>query len=462
MSVKRVIPDQSGFPAGVTALANALDRGELSAVQALEHYLGRIGTYDAHLNSFITVTAEMALEQARASDLRRERRQSLGVLDGIPVAVKDNTDVAGILCTGGLAARSGHVAAQDAAAVAFLRAGGAVIIGKTNLHEAALGATTDNPVFGKCHNPHRLDYTPGGSSGGSGAAVAAGFCAAALGTDTLGSVRIPAAYCGCYGFKPSSGLISNRGVLPLSRTLDHVGVLAPCVQDLWPLLSVLARFDPQCPGSRKTGEKFPATAMTCAIKELRVAILGRLESAVDLSDDTRQTYLARIAELRDNGVTIIAVDLDYDFSHMRRCGLLISEAEAAVVHWQAMQADPDGYSEDLRRMLHWGARQSAHRLAAAYSQAAETVVLMRQLFQQFDALLLPSAPQTAFPFAAPAPVNQADLTGLANLARCPAISIPAGYSREGLPIGLQLVGAELEDRKLLRIAASFSPLLHKA
>jgi aspartyl-tRNA(Asn)/glutamyl-tRNA(Gln) amidotransferase subunit A len=315
------------------------------------------------------------------------------------------------------------------------------------MHEAALGATTDNPAYGRCHNPQRYDFTPGGSSGGSAAAVAAGLCAAALGTDTLGSVRVPASYCGCYGFKASSGLISNRGVVPLSWTLDHVGPITLCAEDLPLLFNQLADYDPYCAGSRQLPSASRPETMT-----LRIGYIDRLEQRVELEPCVQQMFNAVLEKLAQSGLQLYAVPLpDYDFTRMRRAGLLISEAEGAVVHAEGIAANPDGYSSALRSMLAWGAAQSALRLAQAYHERNRVVLSARRLFTEIDVLVLPTTPQSTFPFAQQVPVNQADLTSFASLARCPALSLPMGCSRDGLPLGLQLVGAELADRLLLEV-----------
>ena len=200
-----------------------------SSVELTEQCLHRIAARDAELRAFIHVMPDAARAAAAASDRRRKQNLLLGGLDGITVAIKDNVDIAGLSTSGGIGHYANRIAASDAAIVRRLKAAGAVLIGKTNLHEAALGATTDNPWFGRCVNPLRAGYTPGGSSGGSAAAVAASMCLLAIGTDTMGSVRIPASYCGIAGFIPTRGRLPLDGIMPLSPTLDRVGLLAQSV-----------------------------------------------------------------------------------------------------------------------------------------------------------------------------------------------------------------------------------------
>ena len=227
----------------LVATADALAAGEISARELAQAYLERIERYDSHLNAYITVMADTALAEADASDERRAQNAARGPLDGVPLGLKDNIDVAGVPATGGMETRRDRVPETDAACVAALRCAGAVILGKHNLQEAAFGVSPVNPHYGSTHNAHRRGLTTGGSSTGAGAALAAALCAGALGTDTLGSVRLPAAYSGICALKPTHGLVSIRGVLPLSWGLDSVGPMARSARDLSPLAAAIAVYD---------------------------------------------------------------------------------------------------------------------------------------------------------------------------------------------------------------------------
>ena len=443
------------LPLGVAALAAGLAHGELTSEDVARAYLARIEARDAPIRSFVRVLREAALEQARAADARRKTGAGLGPLDGVPIGVKDNIDVAGAPTTGGIALYRDRIAAHDAFVIQRLRAVGAVILGKLNMHEAALGATTANSWFGRCENPHRAGYTPGGSSGGSGAAVAAGFCAGALGTDTLGSVRVPASYCGTAGFKPTFGLVSTRGVLPLSWTLDHVGFLAPRVADLSLLLDACAGFDRESAFARR-GPRIlvPKRADPANLARLRVGRPVDL-SAVALEPAVAAAHTRAVATLAARGATIVDVDLAaYDFTRMRREGLLVSEFEAASSFEKDLAAHPEGFSDELRANLAFGAKQSAMRAAQAYRRLAEVRVLARRVFAAIDVLILPTTPQAAFPFSAPVPADQADLTGLANIVGIPAGCVPFGRNADGLPLSAQVMAPAFEDRLVLDVLAT--------
>ena len=213
-------------------LSAGIQQGRITPTEAVEGYLSRIARLDETLNSFLTLTPDLAQRAARESEGRMRSGRPLGPLDGVPVAIKDLLDLEGIPTTNGMEFLRNRVASSDAEVTRRLKAAGAVLLGKLNMHEGALGASNDNPHFGKCHNPWKPGHSPGGSSGGSGSAVAAGLCAGALGTDNMGSIRIPAAFCGLAGLKPSNGLVSTRGMMPLSRSTGCIGPLARGVAEV--------------------------------------------------------------------------------------------------------------------------------------------------------------------------------------------------------------------------------------
>ena len=424
--------------------------------ELLESCLERIEGVGAALNAFITLLADPAREAARAADERIAGGRRLGDLDGIPVVLKDNIDVAGVATTAGLAFRRARRAERDAFCVDRLRRAGAIILGKTNLHEGALGATTDNPFYGRTFNPHGENLTPGGSSGGSAAAVAARLCPGALGTDTMGSVRIPAAYCGVVGLKPTFGLVSTKGVCPLSWRLDHVGPLTRSVADAAILLDGVAGFDPDCPDSRRppVQTRYAAPAAP-EVKGWRLGLLTNFEQ-VEWAPGVRQAFDAALAVMRDLGCEVRSVEIPgYHPSRARRAGLLIVEADAAVAHGADLDRHSEGFSPEVRAMLEFGRTCPAARLAEAERVVALAARGVARLFDSLEAIVSPTAPQPAFSFAAPIPDSQADLTALANFADCPALSIPMGSDPAGLPLGLQFMAPAWREDRVLALAAAY-------
>jgi aspartyl-tRNA(Asn)/glutamyl-tRNA(Gln) amidotransferase subunit A len=294
------------------------------------------------------------------------------------------------------------------------------------MHEAALGATTDNLAFGRCHNPYRHDVTPGGSSGGSAAAVAAGLCAAALGTDTMGSVRIPASYCGVFGHMPRRGLISTAGVVPLSWTLDRVGLLARSAEDAEAVLSV-------CGGAAAVSIEAEARA------PVALAALD-LSGEIDLDAEVASRFGMVIEAAESAGLPVKRISLpSYDILALRKLCLLIVEVEGFVEHEAALAADPEGFSPALSAMLHWGARQSAPKLAVAYRRLASAADQMAADLADFDAVLTPTTGGPAFPFDTTAPAGQADFTLIANIAGLAATAFPVGVGPDGLPLSAQIL-----------------------
>jgi aspartyl-tRNA(Asn)/glutamyl-tRNA(Gln) amidotransferase subunit A len=314
---------------------------------------------------------------------------------GLRLAVKDNIDVGGMPAAGGMEPYRGRIAQRDAPCVARLKAAGYTVVGKTLMDEAAFGALGDNPWFGRCHNPHRHGYTCGGSSAGSAAAVAAGLADVALGTDTLGSVRIPASYCGVVGYLPGRGVIDGTGVMPLMPEYDRVGILAPTVAD---------------------------AARVACVSPRSGARVGRLPATIDLAA-------------------------------LRRAALLLVEIEAARIH-AALLDDPDSkISPPLRAALQFGRDAAPARVEKAQARIAAARRSLEDTFRHCDVIVLPATPGPAFPFDQPPPESQADYTVLANIAGLAAISVP-GKTVDGLPVGVQATGPD--DGLVLGVAAGLA------
>ncbi|KGI78521.1 amidase [Oleiagrimonas soli] len=412
-------------------------------------YMEAIERLDPQLNAFVDLRPGLVQDQVVGAEKRRQE-SVIGRLDGIPVAIKDNIDIAGWPTRAGLPGRGEKDATQDAHVVSRLRAAGAVMLGKTNMDEGALGAVTHNPHDGATHNPHRPGFTAGGSSGGSAAAVAAGLATVAIGTDSLGSVRIPASYCGVYALKPTHGEISARGVVPAARRLDAVGLLARSVDDLTVLLQVLAGYDADDPRSRHRRVAFSPPDWEPG--RLRCGLLPDLR-AIGVEGEVADVFDAVIGRLPFELGERQTVDFsDWDFARTRRAGLLLMEAEMLGTFAGDLADTAHPVSDDFRSMIAYAQSCSAADYAAADRVLDAAVLKMRRLFAQVDVLVLPTTPQTAFALDAPVPANQADLTSFASLAGCPAVSIPMGVTASGLPAGLQFVGPRGSDLRLLELA----------
>ena len=404
-----------------------------SPAERTERFLAAIEARNPAINAYLTVTADLAREQAAAAEERWRSGRLLSAVDGWCIAVKDNIDVAGVRTTNGLP--GGWTAKADAPVVARLKEAGAIILGKTNLHEAALGTTTNNPHWGPAYNPHREGLTPGGSSGGSGAAVAAGLCDAALGTDTMGSVRLPASYCGVFGFKPTFDRVPVEGVAPLCWALDHVGPLAGSMAGIAAMDAVM------------TGAA-PASAPDRPPRIVRLSVFEDLP----LQEEVAAAYTAGIAALEARWGDCPAVGAPgFEPLRNRRAALLAIEADAAAIHAGAF----DAASGVLRPMLDYGASMPAPKLALALEELRQARKAIMAVFEQADVIICPVAPQTAFPQTDPPPPSQADFLGLAVFAGAPALSLPLPSA--GLPVGLQAIAAPGRDSDLLHWFRDWQP-----
>ncbi|MEM1147637.1 MAG: amidase [Pseudomonadota bacterium] len=369
---------------------------------------------------------------------------------GLCWAVKSNIAVKGLPLTAGCDAYRERFAQNDAETVKRIRTSGGTLLGTVNMHEGALGATTDNAAYGRTRNPWNPELTPGGSSGGSGAAVAAGLCDIALGTDTMGSVRIPAAYCGVQGHKPTTGLVSNSGVVPLSTTLDHVGPLARNVETLWQGMQVISDWDD------------PRPLQIADLARLRIGVWTGA-GQVDMTPAVAKAFDRVRAMVTSAGAQQMLVEPPvYDYSRSRRAGLLVSEVEGAREHAVTPNGSrPEGLSDTFYKLLHWGVQQPEGKVSAAYAHIDEVRSAATQLWDSIDFVIAPTAPQEAFSFEASVPANQADFTAWADFARLPATAVYSGLSEVGLPLSVQVIGPEGHDRQTLRIAAALEQIFGK-
>jgi len=435
-------------------LSPLLESGEVGAVALTELFIERAKGVGRGLNCFIALLEKSALEEARQAEARAKAGRRLGPLDGVPVALKDNIDVAGVPTSNGFGGSPWRVPKEDSEVVRRLRAAGAVILGKLNMQEGALGAASDNAHFGFVGNPYKPGHTPGGSSGGSGSALAAGLCAAALGSDTGGSIRIPAAYCGVVGLKASYGLISTRGVAPLVYGLDHVGPLARTVADAALLTAALQGFDPACTESRRR-PGVGATPAAGRLDGLKLGVVRNFEQE-PAQPAVAEAFRRALDRFRALGAEIRDVELPtYRLLAGRRAGFVRVEVEAALIYGEMYRAEPHRFSPTMRSYLDFGLKASAQQLAKADRVMAQAAFEYEGCFDSVDLLVSPAAPQTAFAFDRKFPDDAGTYAIVVNFAGAPALSLPMGVDAQGLPIGLQVAGPADGEDMVLRAAAAY-------
>ena len=446
----------------IVELAPRLRRKEVSPLELTRACLDRIERLNPALNAFITVTAESALAEAQAAEIEISRGEWRGPLHGIPVALKDLIDTAGARTTAASAVFEHRIPTEDAEVVKRLRRAGAVILGKNNLHEFAYGGSSLVGFFGDVHNPWSTGHIAGGSSGGSAAAVAAGLCYAAIGTDTAGSIREPAALCGCVGMKPTYGRVSTRGVIPLSWSLDHVGPLAASAGDAAAVLQAIAGYDPLDVCSADVPASEYVSALGDSTKTLRIGVPWACFYD-DLDDEVRAAVEQALAVIG----TLVAEMRDLHFDEMQievPSDRTVQLAESCAFHADNVARTPELYQpETLRRI-----RNGENISVTAYIQRRRELDQARRhaqdIFAEVDLLVAPTMPIPAPAIADlkkdPEALRPAELTLLRNTRPfnvwgLPAISVPCGFTKRGLPIGLQIAGPPWQEDLVLRLAHAY-------
>lgn len=443
----------------IDELSRRIGSREVSPVEVTEAVLNNIGRYDDTLKAYIDVYRDHALDDARAAEAEIASGGYRGPLHGIPMGIKDNIYFADRVTTMGSKIHSEFVAGANATVVDRLADAGVVFLGKLNMHEYALGGTTDNPFYGTCRNPWDLDKSPGGSSGGSGAALASNLTIAALGTDTSGSIRIPAAFCGIMGLKPTYGRVSRFGCFPEAWTLDHIGPMTRTVRDAAIVLDAISGHDARDPGSLPQ----PPTTTASALRDtLEGVTIGIVEDFFfhDVDDEVARCVWEGVEELRRQGATIRPlcipglVDVEWALT-------MIDTSETSTVHHANLRDRPQDYGDDVRLLLECGELPSAVDYLEAQQIRRRLRREVHNSFDTVDVLVGPTLPiRTPRIGAVEGSINGRSVDALENLIRLvgpasllglPCLSLPCGLADDGLPVSMQIIGPALGEQKVLDV-----------
>ena len=451
------MPDYDSLAAMSLAEAAAKLRSrEVRSVDLTRACLDRIQRLDRDINAFITVITDLAMEEAAVADYEVRNGVWRGPLHGIPIALKDLIDVACVRTTAASALLVDSVALSEADITIRLRKAGAVILGKTNLHEFAYGGSGVISHFGPVKNPVDKRHITGGSSSGSAAAVAAGLCFGAIGTDTAGSIRLPATYCGIVGLKPSYGLVSTRGIIPLSWTLDHVGPMARTVSDAALILQAIAHYDMHDIYCRKFPPVYYPSALAEPVSNLRLATPRAFWQEGD----------AEVVKAVDAGIKLLAGMTAgvHEISISIHCDRTVVRCEPWVYHQKYLPAHEKDYDPESLRRIRSGSDVSAASYVEKYRELLHQRREILHIFEEADLLLTPTSPVLPPSFAEleqqPAELRSRELVMLRNtrpwnVYGLPAISVPCGFSASGLPIGLQIIGAPGSEGVVMALAHAF-------
>ncbi len=442
----------------LSELGERIRSKDVNPVEATRAVLERIERLNPKLNAYITVMAEQAMADARAAEQEIASGRYRGPLHGVPVGVKDLCATKGVRTTAASKILADNVPDQDSTVVRKLREAGAIIVGKTHLHEYAFGATGVNPHFGPARNPWDTERVTGGSSSGSGNGVAAGLCFAAIGSDTGGSIRIPSALCGVTGIKPTYGRVSLRGVVPLSWSLDHLGPMARTARDCAIVLQAIAGHDPDDESSGDAPVEDWTGALEGGVAGLRIGVPAAF--AFERAEEQVATVVQTAIEtLRQLGAEVKHVDLPVLQDYWLSASVVLL-GEAAAYHKQNMQERPHDYGEDVRMRIQMGLEQKAADYvlgARAMREARRTAD--EALLSDVDLLAMPATNRPAVRIdsikADDPTLGYTFLTAAFDVTGQPAISVPAGLTDDGLPVGLQLVGRRFDERTVFRAAHAF-------
>lgn len=450
--------DDLGFW-GILELGGLYRAGKVSPVEVVRSLLDRIERHEGKLNAWITVRNEEAPVEARRAEEDFQAGGQTGPLIGIPIALKDNIDTAGLRTTCAAHILADHIAAKDATVVHRLRGAGAIILGKNNLLEFAYGIV--HPDFGQCNNPWNPNRTTGGSSSGGAASVAAGQVYAAIGTDTGGSIRIPASYCGIVGFKPTYGLVSRHGVFPLSWSLDHVGPLARTVEDAAIVLAAIAGRDPNDPTSIETPSDLnPNTLDDFSLDGVKIGLIPE-HLGDDLRSGVRKTFDQAVEVFKKAGAQIRDVNIPGIMQCDEALFPLIAP-EATFIHEKWLRERPEDYAPMTRKQLEMGLEISAVDFVRWQQFRKRLIEQFREALKDVDVIINPTvawvAPKEDPAVAGDEGVIEARRTAPYNITGMPAITVPCGFAEDDLPAGLQIAGPWLRDQLVLQVARAYERL----
>jgi aspartyl-tRNA(Asn)/glutamyl-tRNA(Gln) amidotransferase subunit A len=441
----------------IAELSRRLRAREISPVEVTGACLARIDKLNPQLNAFITVMAESALAEARQAEAEILRDEWRGPLHGVPIALKDLIDTSGVRTTAASSLYKDRIPTEDAEVVRHLRSAGAVLVGKNNLHEFAYGGSSLVSYYGDVHNPWNAGRIAGGSSGGSAAAVVAGMAYAAIGTDTAGSIREPAALCGCVGIKPTYGRVSSRGVIPLSASLDHVGPLARTVEDAAIVLQAISGYDAADITSSDVPVADYVSAVAESVKGLRVGV-PREYFYDDLDSEVASSVEHALRAIESLGVELRKLKLEIPTDRT------LQAAESYAYHVDKVARSPELYQPETLRRIRSGEKVSAPEYIRRLQELKHARREITAIFANVDVLITPTMPMPAPAIADlksnPEALRPAELRLLRNTRPfnvwgLPAISVPCGFTQTGLPIGLQIAGPHWREDSVLRLAHAY-------
>ncbi len=466
-------------------IANKVRQGEVSAKSVVQHFLHRIEKYDPQIGAFLSVYKDRALTHAQKIDQKKSLGQPLGKLAGVPIAIKDNIHVKGEISTCASKFLTNFKAPFDSTVVQHLEAEDAIIIGKTNLDEFAMGSSTENSALLKTHNPWNLNCTPGGSSGGSAAAVAARLCPLSLGSDTGGSIRQPAAFCGIAGFKPTYGRVSRYGLVAFGSSLDQIGPFATNVEDIGLAMEVIGKHCPKDSTSLDMPAEDYVSACQNSVHNLRIGVPWKFLEG--LEPETRRFFEESLEVYKQMGAQLVEVDLStLKYSIAVYYILATAEASTNLARFDGIRyghrspraktleevydfSKEEGFGAEVKRRILLGTFVLSSGYQDAYYKKAQKIrTLMiqqyKQAFQSCNVIAMPVSPFPAFEIGSitdPLQMYLADIYTLSiNLAGLPGISIPNGFTTTGKPLGLQLIGPQKHDKFVIQTAHAFQKATH--